>query len=144
MDGFDAAGRLWGKDREAFEVLARTWVTFSYCSGGTVLTAQRSMISIDDRGQVIGIYFNNGSLATLNLPEGHVSAPYQAYRRFASVLFAPDSTLTFKLGPGELFAVDNQRVLHGRTAFSTAGKRHLQGCYVDMDGLRSRLFVLER
>ncbi|MDE0811964.1 MAG: TauD/TfdA family dioxygenase, partial [Alphaproteobacteria bacterium] len=72
------------------------------------------------------------------------SAFYQAYRQFASILFDPDCALTFKLGPGELFAVDNQRVLHGRTAFSAAGKRRLQGCYVDMEGLRSRLSVLER
>jgi len=124
VDGFEAAGRLREEDREAFEILARTWVTFSYRSGGSALTARRPMISLDDQGQVIGIYFNNRSLAPLNLPEGQVSAFYQAYRRFASILFDPDSALTFKLGPGELFAVDNQRVLHGRTAFSAAGKRH--------------------
>jgi alpha-ketoglutarate-dependent taurine dioxygenase len=69
---------------------------------------------------------------------------YDAYRRFAECLFDPDAALSFKLEPGELFAVDNRRVLHGRTAFSSAGQRHLQGCYVDMDGLLSRLAVLER
>ena len=34
VDGFEAAGRLREEDREAFEILARTWVTFSYRSGG--------------------------------------------------------------------------------------------------------------
>ena len=39
---------------------------------------------------------------------------------------------------------DNHRVLHGRTAFDAdSGRRHLQGCYVDRDELRSRLRVLE-
>ena len=40
--------------------------------------------------------------------------------------------------------VDNLRVLHGRTGYSEAGERHLQGCYADRDGLRSRLAVLSR
>jgi gamma-butyrobetaine dioxygenase len=51
-----------------------------------------------------------------------------------------------KLRPGDLVAFDNTRLLHGRTAFTlpnTAGlARHLQGCYVDRDGLYSRLAVL--
>ena len=44
--------------------------------------------------------------------------------------------------PGDLFIVDNRRVLHGRKAFATAGGRHLQGCYADLDGLLSTLAVL--
>ena len=38
--------------------------------------------------------------------------------------------------------VDNRRVLHGRKAFTSAGGRHLQGCYADRDGLLSTLAVL--
>ena len=35
--------------------------------------------------------------------------------------------------------------LHGRTAFAaTSGSRHLQGCYADIDGLRSSIAVLSR
>ena len=41
--------------------------------------------------------------------------------------------------------MQNQRALHGRTAFDpNAGRRHLQGCYVDKDGVESRLRVLAR
>jgi len=40
---------------------------------------------------------------------------------------------------------DNTRVLHGRTAYgSDAEGRHLQGCYIDMDGLRGTLEALRR
>ena len=49
----------------------------------------------------------------------------------------------FKMAPGELSVVDNQRVLHARRAFSGAGERWLQGCDVDEDGLLSTLAVLE-
>ena len=48
--------------------------------------------------------------------------------------------LIFKLNPGECFIVDNTRVLHARTAYSGAGTRWLQGCYVDKDGLLSTIF----
>ena len=42
-----------------------------------------------------------------------------------------------------LLMMDNQRLLHGRTAFQQGGERHLQGCYIDHDGPDSRLRVLE-
>ena len=51
--------------------------------------------------------------------------------------------VTFKLAPGELFIVDNTRVLHARKGFSGAGKRWLQGCYADRDGLLSTLAAIE-
>ena len=69
---------------------------------------------------------------------------YAAYRAFARMIEDPAWQVRFKLEPGDLFVVDNRRVLHGRTAFAGTGQRHLQGCYADMDGLRSRLAVLER
>jgi gamma-butyrobetaine dioxygenase len=40
---------------------------------------------------------------------------------------------------------DNCRLLHGRTGFDPQeGLRHLQGCYIDIDGPRSRYRVLRR
>jgi gamma-butyrobetaine hydroxylase len=144
VDGFNASEHLRQDDPSAFEILTRTWVAFAYVSTGTRLTARRPMISLDDKGQVIEVRFNNRSLAPLDMPTAELSRFYRAYRRFAEILFDPAASLTFKLNPGELFAVDNRRVLHGRTAFSSTGRRHLQGCYADMDGLMSRLAVLER
>ncbi len=51
--------------------------------------------------------------------------------------------MIFKLQPGDLFIVDNTRVLHARKAFSGSGKRWLQGCYADKDGLYSTLAAIE-
>lgn len=143
VDGVHAGERLRRDDSSAFEILSRTWVTFTYRSGDTVLTARRPMITLDDRGEIIEIRFNNRSLAPLDMSPDEIPRFYAAYRRFAETLFDPADAVTFKLKPGELFAVDNRRVLHGRTAFSSVGRRHLQGCYADMDGLLSRLAVLE-
>ncbi len=47
--------------------------------------------------------------------------------------------VSFKLKPGEGFIVDNTRVLHSRTEYSGSGNRWLQGCYVDKDGLLSKI-----
>jgi gamma-butyrobetaine dioxygenase len=60
------------------------------------------------------------------------------------MLEEPRYRIQFKLEPGDLFIVDNLRVLHGRTGYCESGERHLQGCYADRDGLRSKLAVLSR
>ena len=65
-----------------------------------------------------------------------MAAYYAAYCHFGRLLAAPDSAVRFRLGPGDLFMVDNRRVLHGRDGFSD-GHRHLQGCYADVDALES-------
>src|SRR5437763_787362 len=68
---------------------------------------------------------------------------YAAYRRFAELIEDPAMQVTFKLRPGEAFIVDNTRVLHARKAFSGTGKRWLQGCYADKDGLLSTLAAIQ-
>ena len=60
------------------------------------------------------------------------------------MLVSPELEIRLKLEPGDLIVLDNRRVLHGRTAYSGAGERLLQGCYADIDGLQSRLRVLQR
>jgi hypothetical protein len=39
---------------------------------------------------------------------------------------------------------DNTRILHARTGFAAAGHRHVQGCYIDLDGVASSLALLRR
>ena len=51
--------------------------------------------------------------------------------------------VTFKLEPQQLFVTDNTRVLHGRTGFSGAGNRWMQGAYADKDNLKSKIRVLQ-
>ncbi len=52
--------------------------------------------------------------------------------------------VAFRLNPGEAFVVDNTRVLHARKGYSGEGRRWLQGCYADKDGLRSTYDALCR
>jgi gamma-butyrobetaine dioxygenase len=71
---------------------------------------------------------------------------FQRARRRLSELFAdPRFELRFPLRAGELMMFNNSRVLHGRTAYDpNEGRRHLQGCYIDLDGPRSLYRTLSR
>jgi gamma-butyrobetaine dioxygenase len=128
-----------------FELLARHPIRFRFADADTELEAERPVISLDARSELQAIHFNTRSAAPIRLPADVVGAYYEAYRQFGRMLEAPEYRIRFKLEPGDLFIVDNLRILHGRTAYSAAaGERHLQGCYADRDGLRSRLAVLSR
>jgi gamma-butyrobetaine dioxygenase len=150
-DGFAAAGLLRTEDPAAFGILAATPVTFRYADATAELRATMPMIGLDPRGQIREIRFNNRSLQPLALTCGdrllepaEADAFYRAYLAFAEILQRPELILTFRLSPGDCVAFDNTRVLHARTAFTSAGRRHLQGCYADLDGVESALAVLRR
>jgi gamma-butyrobetaine dioxygenase len=145
VDGFAVAGRLQKDNPRAFELLSKHCARFEYAgSKGVRLASKRPMIELGPDGELIAIRFNNRSAAPLvDVPYEAMEAYYAAYRRFAELIEDPAMQVTFKLSPGELFIVDNTRVLHARKAFSGSGKRWLQGCYADKDGLLSTLAAIE-
>jgi hypothetical protein len=53
----------------------------------------------------------------------------------------PAAMLTVRLRPGDCAIFDNTRVLHAGTGFAGGGRRHLQGCYADLDGVESAVAV---
>jgi gamma-butyrobetaine hydroxylase len=143
VDGFAAADRLRREAPDAFALLTRRAVPFRYVETGRVdLRAKAPLIELDADGDVAAVRYNNRSIAPFDLDPDEVEAFYDAYRRFGRLLHDPDLTVGFRLTPGDLFIVNNRRVLHGRRGFS-AGRRWLQGCYTDTDGLTSTLFSLE-
>ncbi len=150
VDGFAAAAALRTADREVFDVLTGTAMSFGYRDDRTELRASQPLIQLSPRGRVRGVRFNNRSAQPLRLPYDDVVAFYAAYRRWAGLLARPERQLNLRLAPGDCLIFDNTRILHARTAFSLpAGPdesrgRHLQGCYADLDGLASTLAVLSR
>ena len=145
VDGFNAAAILRNEDPAAFDLLTRIPVNFRFRSADADLNAQQTLISVDEDGEVVGVHFNNRSLDWLDAPADLVEPWFAAYRRFAEVLHRPEGELIFRLEPGDCVVMQNDRALHGRTAFDPSrGRRHLQGCYVDRDGLDSRARVLRR
>jgi len=147
VDGFAAAAELRATDAESFDTLARMPIPFGYIDKETELRASLPLIQLSPRGRVRGVRFNNRSMRPLRRPYAEVIAFYTAYRRWAALLARPERQLSLRLAPGDCLVFDNTRVLHARTAFSmSAGerRRHLQGCYADLDGLASTLAVLTR
>jgi gamma-butyrobetaine dioxygenase len=145
VDGFHAAEVLRREDPAAFDLLARIPLNFRFRDAKTDLHAEVPLIKLDFDGAVKEVHFNNRSADVLDAPIDLVTPWYDAYRKFAGILKRPELELVFRLEPGHLVVMMNERALHGRTAFDPSrGRRHLQGCYIDKDGIESRRRVLRR
>jgi gamma-butyrobetaine hydroxylase len=145
IDGFTVARRLRAESPHGFDLLTRHCARFEYSgSRGLKLRSKRPLIELGADGELIAVRFNNRSAAAFtDIPYEVMADYYAAYRRMAELVEDPDLAVRFRLAPGELFIVDNLRVLHARTAFTGGGQRWLQGCYADRDGLLSTLAALE-
>jgi alpha-ketoglutarate-dependent taurine dioxygenase len=144
-DGYALAEHLRAADPDAFARLTQTPVPFHYRSKDAELYAERPLIQLSCRGEVTAVHYNSRSIAPLNLSTRDAPAFYAAYRRFAMLLREPTLQLKFKLADGDLVVFDNQRILHGRTAFTSARHaRHLRGCYLTRDSVHNEAALLRR
>jgi gamma-butyrobetaine dioxygenase len=142
VDAFRVAQDLSSHD---FERLSRYAIAFRYADAEAELESETPVLTADVRGEIQAVHYNTRSAQPFRLPDEVVGEYYEAYQRFGRMLERSEYRIQFKLAPGDLFIVDNLRVLHGRTAYAASGgERRLQGCYADRDGLRSKLAVLSR
>ncbi|MEM9578983.1 MAG: TauD/TfdA family dioxygenase [Pseudomonadota bacterium] len=146
VDGFAAARRLRDESPEFFDVLADHPVRFEYAGeSGVCLRARKPLIELGPDGSLVAVRFNNRSMAAVtDVPFDRMAAFYAAYRRLGEIIDDERMEVSFRLEPGEAFVVDNTRVLHARKGYAGTGTRWLQGCYADMDGLRSTYASLAR
>ncbi len=144
VDGFHLAGRLRRAAPEAFSLLATVPLNFqANVSKQDQWRAAGRIFSQDHLGQVTGIRFGIGSVAPLDLPAEKIEPMCAALDLLERLLLDPAHWLTFKLKPGDLVVLDNQRVLHGRTAFDPkGGARHLQTCSTRRDEFHNRFRAL--
>jgi Taurine catabolism dioxygenase TauD, TfdA family/Gamma-butyrobetaine hydroxylase-like, N-terminal len=144
-DGYALAEQLRASAPHAFALLSATAVPFHYRSQDADLYAERPLIQLSTAGEVAAVHYNSRSVAPLNIAAGDAPGFYGAYRRFARLLREPRFQLRTRLGSGTLVVFDNQRILHGRTAFSSARyPRHLRGCYLARDSVYSEAALLRR
>lgn len=145
VDGFKVAQRLQSETPRGFALLSGYCARFDYSgSKGVRLRSKRPLIELGPDGELIAVRFNNRSAAPfIDIPYDDMDDYYGAYRRMAELIEDPALSFRFQLAPGDLFMVDNLRVLHARDAFTGGGERWLQGCYADKDGLLSTLAALE-
>ena len=145
VDGFAVAEALRRIEPQAFEIMSRTPVRFRYIDADTELTASAAPIELDVTGAVKAIHFSPRlDFVPLFAPEV-LEAYFRARRQLDQRLRAAEFEVRFLLRAGDLVMFDNCRLLHGRTGFDPSeGLRHLQGCYIDIDGPRSLWRVLRR
>ena len=145
VDGFAAAEALRSQDPEAFIILTHTPVRFRFRDSDTELVRSSSLIEVDGIGGLQAINFSPRLDFVPLLRPQELTAYFKARKAFDQLLRSPRYELRFLLNAGDLMMMDNRRLLHGRTAFDPReGLRHLQGCYIDVDGPRSAYRVLRR
>jgi len=144
VDGFAVVERL-GRDAPVrLAVLAGTPIRYAYRDAVAELATDVPVVTLDADGSPLAMHLNNRSKGVPLGASEQVAAWYDAYLELLALVDDPARQVVFRLEPGDLVLFDNERILHGRTGFSSAGARHLQGCYADRDGLLSTLAVLER
>ena len=144
-DGYAIAEDLRHSDPEAFELLATVSIPFRFHDQDTDIRNRKTVINLDEQGEIIEICFNAHLADILDLAPDLMSRYYRAYRQFMILTRSAEYLVTLKLKGGEMVVFDNRRVLHGRDAFDPqTGFRHLHGCYVDRGEFESRLRLLQR
>jgi gamma-butyrobetaine dioxygenase len=143
VDGVWVAEQLRAADPAAFDVLATWPVPFRFHDAVDDLRCDWPVLELVD-GQVTGIRFNNAVRDTDWAAAGTDGTRfYDAYLTYWRMIRA--HAISVRLAAGDVLCFDNRRVLHGRTEFfPNSGRRHLQGCYVDRDMVRSRLRAVRR
>jgi gamma-butyrobetaine dioxygenase len=143
VDGHAVVEHLREVDREALRILATTPVRFRYRDATTDLVHHAPLIELDGQGRLATIRFSPRLDFVPLLSPQALTAFYAARRVLDRLLRSEHFEIRFLLQGGDLVMFDNRRLLHGRTAFDPQqGIRHLQGCYIDMDGVHSMHRVL--
>ena len=144
-DGAAAAEALRATDPAAFKVLSETPVRYRFQDKTTELVASATPIVLNAGGQVEGVHISSRLDFVPLMSAEALTEYYRARRVFDHMLKDQAFEIRFRLDDGDLVMFDNVRLLHGRTSFDPAeGLRHLQGCYIDIDGPRSLYRVLRR
>ncbi|KAI0029107.1 Trimethyllysine dioxygenase [Vararia minispora EC-137] len=143
VDGFYVASILKDLHPDTYEFLSTASVP-AHAAGeeGVLYRASAPVLAHDARiGVLRRVRWNNDDRSVVRSIEARdVPRLYEAMRTWNKLLTSPDSEYWVQLTPGTVIAIDNHRVLHGRSAFN--GTRRMCGAYVGADEFRSRLAVL--
>ncbi len=145
VDSLAVAQQLQQEDPQGFALLASVPVRYEYRDADTWLVSVQPMIELTGKGAMMGVFYSPRLDDMPLLSDEDTRAYHRARKRFGTLLADPRYELRLRLEPGQLMVFDNNRVLHGRTAFDPReGHRQMQGCYIDRDSPRSLYRVLGR
>lgn len=139
VDGWGAVHRLAETDPAAVEVLSRVDVGFRQYSDSAEAFSRMPLVRRDSAGRVIHLRFSNQLMQPLPFDHPDLAEWYRAYCLLGAQLSDPANQVQFRLNAGDMLFVNNHRVLHARTEFSSDGARHLQDVYFDADEMAGNL-----
>lgn len=125
-------------DSEVLQWLFAVHLDFVAASEQVHFRGRHRVLSIADDGQLQVAY----NQYKVRFPIDTAQQYYDAFERFRRMIHDPGVNVTFRLPEDHIVVFDNRRVLHGRLAFSDP-RRHVKGCFVSGDDLRSRFRMLE-
>lgn len=144
VDGFRIAEYIYNSSIGHFNMLCNSPVSFRYRTEHVWLEAKTTLLGLDSQGYIQRVRLNNRSIRPFDVNMSRLPEFYKAYQYLLNCVGSDRFQVRFKLNPGDLILFDNERILHGRTAYKGAGQRHIVGCYADRDGLMSTWRILRR
>ncbi|MDE2875720.1 MAG: TauD/TfdA family dioxygenase [Gemmatimonadota bacterium] len=139
VDGFGLLNRLRDDHPGKFDMLCTVPVPFRIFSKECECYAVKPMVEVDGGGAVRLLRFNTAQMQAVPLSEPRLADFYAAYHELSTRVNSPGSQVTFRLEGGQILLCDGHRVLHGRTALRSDGRRHLQDAYFEHDNVRNHL-----
>ncbi|XP_076456145.1 gamma-butyrobetaine dioxygenase-like [Babylonia areolata] len=133
---------------EDFKVLATvpaTLDTIHYNRAFPVhMNVKRPMFVLNDYGDLVGVRYQPHHLGPLQVSEELIEPFYAAYKKLYTMINNWPYKFHYRLQPGDMVSYNNRRVAHGRAAFvhKSGQERHLQGCYINVSELKSRMQTL--
>lgn len=141
VDGFKVAESFRTEQPEHFTRLRDTPVNFQqfYTNWHYFLQRRRPVIEVDEDGRVDGVFFAHSHASSWELPPTETDAFYAAYNAFFRYLKDPANQLRIRIEPGQCVAMQNGRLLHGRTAFDpSSGPRTVVDAFVYWEYFEAR------
>ena len=140
-DGIHIAGLLRQRDPESFELLCTIPARFHRTlKEGRIFENHAPIIARNEQNEVTGIRLLDRGVGPLDATIELVEPFYDALRKLLAIVYAGEGQITVKLASGDMLVFNNQRLMHGRTAFDpSTSHRHVRTCHVDLDEFHSKL-----
>ncbi len=130
---------------EYYQTLCELSVPWHFLDDKDDVRYHRPVIGLDKDGRLSTLTFNAHLADVPDFDADLLYSFYAAYRELMCRIRGASYNIEYLLKNGEMVIFDNQRVLHGRTAFDpNSGERHLRGYYIEHNEINSRIRMLDR
>jgi len=144
-DGYFVADKMRREYPDLFEALCTVPIVWRYADDQAILEHTSPFIDVRADGRIDHIRFHGRCDLVSPVDPDKLDVFFRARRKYAELIRADDIQLRFKLQPGEMFMVDNHRIIHSRRSFKLeTGSRHMRQAYIDRDVVSSRQKTLHR